>query len=81
MKTGVGLLIAQVEDKVQMVCLVTDDLVKEKKILAGKIVGEIAKIVGGGGGGRPHMATAGGKDVDKIDEALDRFNNVVSNNL
>jgi alanyl-tRNA synthetase len=81
MKTGVGLLIAQVEDKVQMVCLVTDDLVKEKKILAGKIVGEIAKIVGGGGGGRPHMATAGGKNVDKIDEALDRFNNVVSNNL
>jgi alanyl-tRNA synthetase len=74
-------LIAQVEDKVQMVCLVTDDLVKEKKILAGKIVGEIAKIVGGGGGGRPHMATAGGKNVDKIDEALDRFNNVVSNNL
>lgn len=81
MKTGVGLLIAQVEDKVQMVCLVTDDLVKDKKILAGKIVGEIAKIVGGGGGGRPHMATAGGKNVDKIDEALDRFNNVVSNNL
>jgi len=77
MKSGVGLLIAQVEDKVQMVCVVTDDLVKEKKILAGKIVGEIAKIVGGGGGGRPHMATAGGKDIDKIDEALNRFEKIV----
>ena len=81
MKSGVGLLIAQVEDKVQIVCVVTDDLVKEKKILAGKIVGEIAKLVGGGGGGRPHMATAGGKDVDKIDEAFDRFTDIVSNYL
>lgn len=73
MKTGVGLLITQIEDKVQMVCVVTDDLVKDKKIMAGKIVGEVAKIVGGGGGGKPHMATAGGKDVDKIDEALGKF--------
>ena len=36
-----------------------------KKTPAGKIVGEAAKIVGGGGGGRPHMATAGGKDISK----------------
>ncbi len=77
MKNGIGLLIAQVEDKVQMVCVVTDDLVKEKKIMAGKIVGLVAKIVGGGGGGRPHMATAGGKDVDKIVEALEKFNGIV----
>ena len=73
MKSGVGLLIAQVEDKAQMVCVVTDDLVKDKKIMAGKIVGNVAKILGGGGGGKPHMATAGGKDVSKIDEALEKF--------
>jgi len=79
MKSGVGLLIAQIEDKVQMVCVVSDDLVKEKKVLAGKIVGEAAKIVGGGGGGRPHMATAGGKDVDKIDEALKVFPEIIKN--
>ena len=77
MKSGIGLLIAQVEDKVQMVCVVTDDLVKEKKIMAGKIVGQVAKIVGGGGGGRPHMATAGGKDVNKIDQALEKFGEIV----
>jgi alanyl-tRNA synthetase len=70
MKSGVGLLISSVEDKVQMVCVVTDDLIKEKKILAGNIVKQVAQIVGGSGGGKPHMATAGGKDVSKIEEAL-----------
>ncbi|WKZ69339.1 MAG: alanine--tRNA ligase [Melioribacteraceae bacterium] len=78
MKSGVGFLISQVEDKVQMVCVVTDDLVKDKKIAAGKIVGETAKVVGGGGGGRPHMATAGGKDIDKIDDALAKLNEIVA---
>lgn len=78
MKSGVGFLIAQVEDKVQMLCVVTDDLIKDKKISAGKIVGEAAKLVGGGGGGRPHMATAGGKDVEKIDEAIEKFSEIIS---
>lgn len=77
MKSGVGLLIAEVEGKVQMVCVVSDDLVKDKKLSAGKIVGDVAKVVGGGGGGRPRMATAGGKDVDKIDEALEMFDSIV----
>ena len=77
MKSGVGLLIAQVESKVQMVCVVTDDLLKDKKIMAGKIVGQTAKLLGGGGGGRPHMATAGGKNVEKIDEALEKFDEIV----
>ena len=45
-------------------------MIKDKKISAGKIVGDLAKIVGGGGGGRPHLATAGGKDVLKIDDAV-----------
>ncbi len=70
MKSGVGVLISQIEDKVGIVAVVSDDLIKEKKILAGNIVKEVAKIVGGSGGGRPHLATAGGKDVEKIDEAL-----------
>jgi len=78
MKSGVGFLIAQVEDKVQMLCVVTDDLIKDKKLMAGKIVGEVAKLVGGGGGGKPHMATAGGKDIDKIDEALEKFSEIIA---
>ena len=73
LKSGVGLLISQIEDKVSIVVVVSDDLIKDKKLSAGKIVGEVAKIVGGAGGGRPHLATAGGKDVTKIDEALAAF--------
>ncbi len=68
MSSGVGVLGAVVDEKAALVCVVTDDLVK--RLQAGKIVGELAKLVGGGGGGRPHLATAGGKDVSKLDDAL-----------
>jgi len=68
--SGVGLLASVIDDKVALVCVVSDDLIKTKNIQAGKIVGAVAKIVGGGGGGKPHLATAGGKDVAKLDEAL-----------
>jgi alanyl-tRNA synthetase len=76
-KKAVGVFFAEIETKAAIVCAVTDDLVKEKKLNAGKIVGELAKIVGGGGGGRPHLATAGGKDVQKIDEALTKVENTL----
>jgi alanyl-tRNA synthetase len=79
--SGVGLLASIMEDKVQLVCVVTDDLVAAKKIEAGKVVGAIAKLLGGGGGGRPHMATAGGKDVSKLDEALTQTKSVVESLL
>ena len=79
--SGVGLLACVIEDKVQLVCVVTDDLVAAKIIEAGKVVGSIAKIVGGGGGGRAHMATAGGKDVSKLDEALAQTKSVVESFL
>ena len=48
---------------------VTDDLVK-KGLHAGKLVGQIAPVVGGKGGGKPTFAQAGGKDPDKLAEAL-----------
>jgi alanyl-tRNA synthetase len=79
--SGVGLLACVLEDKVQLVCIVTDDLVAAKKLEAGKVVGAIAKLVGGGGGGRPHMATAGGKDISKLDEALAQTKSVVESLL
>lgn len=77
LKNGVGLLASTFENKVTFVCVVTDNLVKEKKLSAGKIVGEVAKIVGGGGGGRPHLATAGGKEISKLNEALNQFDLIV----
>ncbi len=39
---------------------------------------DLAKIVGGGGGGRPHLATAGGKDVSKINDALAEVEKILS---
>jgi alanyl-tRNA synthetase len=77
MGNGVGVLISQVEDKVGIVAVVSDDLIKEKKLSAGKIVGELAKLVGGGGGGRPHLATAGGKDVTGISSAISKVEKIV----
>jgi len=57
------------DSKVQLMTAVTDDLVK-KGLHAGKLVGEVAKLVGGSGGGKPTMAQAGGKDPSKLAEAL-----------
>ena len=48
---------------------ILSDLV-EKGYDAGKIVKEVAKVTGGGGGGKARLAQAGGKDKDKLDEAL-----------
>jgi alanyl-tRNA synthetase len=76
-QSGVGVLIAKIEDKVGIVTVVSDDLIKDKKLSAGKIVGELAKLVGGGGGGRPHLATAGGKDVGHIVTALSKVEEIV----
>ncbi|MBM4176128.1 MAG: alanine--tRNA ligase [Ignavibacteria bacterium] len=76
-KRGVGVLASNFDEKATFVCVVTDDLIKEKKLSAGKIVGELAKLVGGGGGGRPHLATAGGKDISKIDSALSNVENII----
>jgi len=77
MGSGVGVLISQIEDKVGIVAVVSDDLIKEKKLSAGKIVGELAKLVGGGGGGRPHLATAGGKDIAGISSAIGKVEKIV----
>jgi alanyl-tRNA synthetase len=67
-----GILLASTaEEKVSIVAAVSEDLIK-KGLKAGDWVRETAKIVGGGGGGRPQMAQAGGKDPSKIREALDR---------
>jgi alanyl-tRNA synthetase len=73
---GIGLLAAVVDDKVQLVCVVTDDLTSRFK--AGSLVGAAAKRVGGGGGGKPHLATAGGKDVAALDALLSEFPTMIN---
>ncbi|MEW5797726.1 MAG: alanine--tRNA ligase [Bacteroidota bacterium] len=75
--SGVGLLASVIDEKVALVCVVSDDLIKSKNLQAGKIVGAVAKQLNGGGGGKPHLATAGGKDVSKLDDVLKGFSDVV----
>jgi alanyl-tRNA synthetase len=62
--------------KVALVGFVSKDL--QKKFHAGNIIKKVAEIVGGSGGGRPDFAQAGGKDAEKIDQALQAVYNIVA---
>jgi alanyl-tRNA synthetase len=59
------------EGKVSLLAAFSQKVNKDKKLQAGKFIGEIAKICGGGGGGRPNLAQAGGRDPSKLKEALE----------
>lgn len=76
LESGVMVIGASRERQVNLVCGVTEDLVG-RGLHAGKIISEIAKLVGGGGGGRPDMAQAGGKNPEKLKEALQTVPSVV----
>ena len=62
------MLASENDGKVSLVVSVTKDLTS--RVQAGRLVKELAPIVGGGGGGRPDFAEAGGKDASKIDQLL-----------
>ncbi|MNP72312.1 Alanine--tRNA ligase [compost metagenome] len=68
---------ATMEDKVNFVVVVPQELVKQG-LHAGKLVKEVAAICGGGGGGRPDMAQAGGKDASKIEAALKQAEQLIA---
>jgi alanyl-tRNA synthetase len=80
-RLGSGLVVIASENdgKVALVVSVTKDLTG--RIQAGRVVKELAPIVGGGGGGRPDFAEAGGKDPSKIDELLQKAPEVVGSLL
>jgi alanyl-tRNA synthetase len=69
MGSGVAVFATVSQGKPLLVATVTEDLIK-KGVKAGDIVREVAKVVGGGGGGRPNLAQAGGRDIEKLPEAL-----------
>jgi alanyl-tRNA synthetase len=76
LKRGVVVLAAEGDEgKVHLLASVTQDLTDRVK--AGQLVKELAPIVGGGGGGRPDFAEAGGKDASKIDEMLSKAKQLV----
>ena len=66
---SVIIMASDADGKVSLLVMASDDAVASG-IHAGNIIKKIAPVVGGGGGGRPNMAQAGGKDASKIDEAL-----------
>ena len=77
-KESALVILSTVSDgKVNFVCASPKSLI-EKGFKAGDIVREVAKIAGGGGGGRPDMATAGAKDAGKVQEAMDRVKDIIN---
>ncbi|MDF2524276.1 MAG: alanine--tRNA ligase [Clostridiales bacterium] len=67
--SGVVVLGSSFGDKVSFIVTATKDVL-DRCVHSGNIIRDVAKVAGGGGGGRPDMAQAGGKDVSKINEAL-----------
>ena len=76
----ISLLASVVENKIIYVCSVSKSLVK-KNIKAGDLVKFVAQYTGGNGGGRPDFAQAGGKDVDKLDEALLKLEDFIKDKI
>ena len=79
LESGVVVLGAPTDGKVSLVVMVTADLTD--RIKADQLIRKIAPLVGGGGGGRPDMAEAGGRDLSKLDEALEQTYQAVADLL
>ena len=67
-----------IEDgKVFLMVAITDDVIQSKNLKAGALVGKLGRMVGGGGGGQPNLATAGGKNPEKLDDALSMVDSII----
>jgi len=77
-KIGSGVIVLGLasDGKASLVAVVSQDL--QKRLHAGRIIKEVAALVGGSGGGRPDFAQAGGKNAEKLDEALQAVYNIVA---
>lgn len=78
--SGVIVLSTVKEGKLNFIAMVTKDLI-EKGVFAGNIVRPVAQITGGNGGGRKDFAAAGGKDISKVEEALEEVQRIVEEML
>jgi alanyl-tRNA synthetase len=75
--SGVIVLGTVIEGKPTFIAAVTPDLTPQG-LHAGKLIKAVAQVVGGGGGGKPTMAQAGGKDATRLNEALAKVDSLVS---
>ncbi|HCN83987.1 MAG TPA: alanine--tRNA ligase, partial [Sphingobacteriaceae bacterium] len=71
-------LAADIDGKPSLTVMIAENLVKERNLNAGNIVRELAKEIGGSGGGQPFYATAGGKDVSGLNRALEKARSFIS---
>ena len=78
MGSGVVVLVSKSEDKVNLVTMATKDVLANG-VHCGKIIKEVATVVGGGGGGRPDMAQAGGKKPENIPQAIETAFQTIEN--
>jgi alanyl-tRNA synthetase len=78
--SGVVVLGTVINDKPALIAAVTPDLIS-RGLKAGDLIKRVAQVVGGGGGGRPDMAQAGGKDPEKLAEALQQVEAYIQENL
>ena len=78
--SGVVVLASAPDNRPVIIAAVTEDLVK-RGLSAGDLVKTVAQVVGGGGGGRPTLAQAGGKDAAKLPEALERVQEYLNDKL
>ena len=78
--SGIGVLFSSGDEKPFAVIVLTDDLINQG-LDAGELAKEIGSFMGGGGGGKPHLATAGGRDKGLINSAIDQTKNLISNKL
>ncbi|MDD4113777.1 MAG: DHHA1 domain-containing protein, partial [Herbinix sp.] len=82
-KMGEGVVIlasSTASDKVSLVAMVSEEVIK-KGAHAGNLIKELAVLIGGGGGGRPNMAQAGGKNAAGINDVIDKASEVLSKQL
>ena len=72
---------AEFDGKGSFIAVVTEDLIKERGLKAGDIVRSVAQLTGGSGGGKPHLAQAGARDISKMDDALAAVPEIVTAQL
>ncbi|HLR24791.1 MAG TPA: alanine--tRNA ligase, partial [Fodinibius sp.] len=72
---------AEQDGKVYIAATVTDDLISEEGIKAGNLVGKLGRMLGGGGGGQPDIATAGGRNPDKLNEMFTRLPEIINEEM
>ncbi len=78
---GAAVLAIINEEKMSFLAMVSDDLVAEKTLRADELVRDVARITGGSGGGKPHLSLAGGRDMGKLDKALEHAREVLKKAL